>query len=41
MSELAESDTEINGGDREDNFTYNSDDEDELDRSLSLEGDKN
>lgn len=38
MSELGDSDSEINGGDREDNVTLNSDDE--LEKSMSLDGDK-
>lgn len=36
MSELADSDSDINGGDREDNVTLNSDEE--LDKSMSLDG---
>lgn len=36
-SELAESDEDINGGDREDNLTLESDDD--LDKSRSLDGD--
>jgi len=37
VSELCDSDSDINGGDREDNLTLNSDDD--LDKSLSLDGD--
>lgn len=37
VSELADSDSDINGGDREDNLTLESDDE--LEKSMSLDGD--